>query len=590
MWRVIEWLARVPIADPVDRRNAPVMQLLMMFIGCVVPLNSAYYVFLVGLRHRPGWVVDLGTDLLITLMAWVALVMIRHGRFRLAIVLFLATVLASASAAYASAGFQVSLTDKIPMLMLALGGLVLGRRALWAIFGLLMAIFGLGMFTDVMRSLHAGLPADHGLSSAPPVVLGYLIIAIVLDRTIAALRESLAESTERGIRLQHEIIEREHAQEQLVHAQKMEAIGRLAGGVAHDFNNILGVILGFASERDRSDEIDTDPAQDAAAMSEALEGVEMAARRGAAISNKLLSFSRNDVTRPECFDTGKALRELAPMLRQLFGSAIAMSVTIDPQSPLPIRFDRSQFELMMLNLAANARDAMPDGGRFALTAERSSPPNAPQVLITLTDTGKGMSEDVQKRIFEPFYTTKPSGSGTGLGLAVTYSLIAGAGGEISVASIPDKGSSFRIALPLVEFATQPDMNLAPATAIHVLLVEDDHDLRQQLASALIADGCAVDEAADGAHALQIIEATPMHDVLICDHHMPGTHGDELYRALRLRMPEVPMILISSTQGGSSDDFRVTRLPKPFPPASLLQLVRRVTAGRNEGEGFQPPIT
>lgn len=590
MWRVTEWLARVPIADPVDRRNAPVMQLLMMFIGCVVPLNSAYYVFLVGLQHRPGWMVDLGTDLLITIMAWMALALIRRGHFRLAIVLFLATVLASASAAYASSGFQVSLTDKIPMLMLALGGLVLGRRALWAIFGLLMAIFGLGMFTDAMRSLHAGLPADHGLSSAPPVVLGFLIIAIVLDRTIAALRESLAESTERGIRLQYEIIEREQAQEQLVHAQKMEAIGRLAGGVAHDFNNILGVILGFASERDRSDEIDTDPAQDAAVMAEALEGVEMAARRGAAISNKLLSFSRNDVTRPECFDAGKALRELVPMLRQLFGSAIAMSVTMDPQQPLPIRFDRSQFELMMLNLAANARDAMPDGGRFTLTAERSSAPGTPRALLALADTGKGMSEDVQQRIFEPFYTTKPSGSGTGLGLAVTYSLITAAGGDVSVDSAPGNGSTFRIALPLVESATQSDMRIAPVTAIRVLLVEDDHDLRQQLASTLSADGCAVDAAADGAQALQIAETKPSHDVLICDHHMPGTHGDELYRALRLRMPRVPMILISSTQGGSSDDIRVTRLPKPFPPASLLQLVRQVTDTGDATGKSQPLIT
>jgi len=590
MWRAMTgWLERVPIADPVDRRNAPVMQVLMMFIGCVVPLNSMYYVFIVGLEHRPGWIVDLGTDLLITAMAWASFVLIRRGRFRLAIVLFLATVLASAGAAYATAGFQVSLTDKMPMLLLALGGLILGRHALWVIFGLLMAIFGIGMLTDVVRALQSGQSAEHLLSNGPPVVLGYVIIAIVLDRTIAALRESLTESNERGLRLQHEIVERERMQEQLLHAQKMEAIGRLAGGVAHDFNNILGVILGFASERDRLDEPDMDARQEAAAMTQALEGVEMAARRGAAISHKLLSFSRNDVTRLERFDAGTALGELTPMLRQLFGATVNVAVEIDRQWPLTIRFDRSQFELMLLNLAANARDAMPDGGCFRLGAH-GAPATGGHVVITLADSGKGMSTEVQRHIFEPFYTTKPSGSGTGLGLAVTYGLVTDAGGRIDVESAPGTGSTFRIRLPRVEREILPDSGVAPGMVIRVLLVEDDDDLRQRLAAALTDDGCVVDAMADGEQALRMAGSATRPHVLVCDHHLPGGQDNELHRNLRALLPGVPMILISSTQGGETGDALVVRLPKPFTPSSLTRLVRKVATTGVDVPRLQPPIT
>jgi signal transduction histidine kinase len=590
MWRAMTgWLERVPVADPVDRRNAPVMQVLMMFIGCVVPLNSAYYIFIVGLEHRPGWIVDLGTDMIITVMAWVSLGMIRHGRFRAAIMLFLATVLASASAAYATAGFQVSLTDKIPMLLLALGGLILGRRALWIIFGLLMAIFGLGMLTDMLRAWQSGQSAEHVLSSGPPIVLGYVIIAIVLDRTIAALRESLDESNERGRRLQQEIIERERVQEQLLHAQKMEAIGRLAGGVAHDFNNILGVILGFASERDRLDEPDMDARQEAAAMAEALEGVEMAARRGAAISHKLLSFSRNDVTRLECFDAGVALEGLAPMLRQLFGADVKVAMEIDRGRPLGIRFDRSQFELMLLNLSANARDAMPSGGRFRLHARGTPAPDA-RVVISLADTGKGMDAEVQRHIFEPFYTTKPSGSGTGLGLAVTYGLVTDAGGRIAVESAPGEGSTFRIELPSAEDAPLPDVMAVVGCSLRVLLVEDDIELSKRLVAALSADGCLVESTADGEQALRLAANLPAPQVLICDHQLPGMGDNELHRGLRQRLPGVPMILISSTLGGEPDEPGVRRLPKPFSPSSLARLVRQVAGAGGVRGPAQPPIT
>jgi signal transduction histidine kinase len=241
----------------------------------------------------------------------------------------------------------------------------------------------------------------------------------------------------------------------------MEATGRLASGIAHDFNNILGVILGFASQRHRG-EPGADHRARADALEESLEGVEIAARRGAAISRKLLRFGRHDVARVESFDAGHAMEELRPMLRQLFDADIQMETQIDP-APLPVRLDRSQFELMVLNIAANARDAMLGGGRFSIAAGRVQTESGQCVEIGLADTGHGMSEEVLRRAFEPFYTTKPADSGTGLGLSVVRDLAENAGGTVEVVSTPGSGTLFRILLPLAP-ANQGDASLAPAAA------------------------------------------------------------------------------------------------------------------------------
>jgi signal transduction histidine kinase len=270
-----------------------------------------------------------------------------------------------------------------------------------------------------------------------------MLMAAILDRTISALRESLAESHARSRELQREMAERERAQTQLIHAQKMEAAGRLASGIAHDFNNVLGVILGFANERNRLDDPDPDARRDALALAQALEGVDEAARRGAAINRKLLSFSRQEPARAETFDAGDAMRELEPMLRRLLGSSVRLHVVAN-ESPMPIRIDRSQFELMLFNIAANARDAMPGGGDFDI---RVSPAEMSGVEIVLRDNGQGMTETVRELAFEPFFTTKPQCSGTGLGLSVAYSLVRSADGRIEIESAPGAGTTLHIHLP-----------------------------------------------------------------------------------------------------------------------------------------------
>ena len=442
MWnQILIWLRSAPIADAVDRRNAPTMQLLFLLLGVSIPASWIYFLATGGVPT--GGAMFMVMALTMALLAFLCVWMIRKGRFRAAVVLYLGALLSMQEVNHLAMGFQPLAMNQIDQfMMLIIGGLVLGRRALWTIFAALLVVAGSGFAVDVFRLATAGEPVAKALSNLPSLVFGYLLVALVLDRTITALRESLDESNARGRDLQREMSERERAQSQLIHAQKMEAAGRLASGIAHDFNNILDVVLGFSKQRHDALDLDGDPAR-VAALDGALEGVEVAARRGTAITRKLLSFSRNDVPKPALFDAGQALTELRPMLRQLFPPSVRLSLNC-PGQPLPVRLDRSGFELMILNIAANARDAMPDGGDFRITALATP---ADGVRITLADSGHGMSETVKLRLFEPFFSTKSAAEGTGLGLAVIHDLLTAAGGEIRGDSEPGQGAVFTIRLP-----------------------------------------------------------------------------------------------------------------------------------------------
>jgi signal transduction histidine kinase len=585
MWQRLQaWLKRLPIDDPVDRRNAFFMQLLMIYEGCEIPLNKLYLMYvnpnyaLLLSGNEPSWprfalAIDLGTDLVITIAAWLGFFLIRSGHFRAAVTQFLAVLLASAAIAYSTFGYEAWPHDLTAVVALALGGLMIGRRALWTIYAIVMAVFTAGMTQDHYRhvhSLHSLLDSYNGLLS---LALSYLLVVIILDRSTSALRASLAESNGQRRQLQHEMLEREQTQEQLLHAQKMDAVGRLTSGIAHDFNNVLGIILGFGLERHRLDEPGAERSRDSLALAKALEGVEMAARRGASISGKLLNFSRRDVTRIETFDVVEALRELSPLLRQLLPSSVRLHFRM-PETPLPIQFDRSQFELAVLNIASNARDAMPQGGAFTIAVER----DGDAIAISLGDTGEGMPEHVRQRIFEPFFTTKAMGSGTGLGLSVVYGLIDRAGGRIDVATEPGGGAVFRIRLKLAD--ASPATRIAQATIrekVRVLLIDDDEDLRNMLASALENGGCTVSLAATGADAERHVqEAMPSPQIIVCDNHMPDTDGVSLLQRLRMYLPEVPVILISAYLEGdgdiATDEMFSERLPKPFAPSHLLARV------------------
>jgi signal transduction histidine kinase len=441
----LRWLDRAPVMDPVDQRNARVIQALLLFLGVTVPATVAFALVASWPTLRAEglpWqiAVSLSMSLAIGLIALGGVALIRRGRFRLAVKLLIGVLLAVFAVNMALNGLQQQIPDQLAqLLVMLLSGLVLGRRALWTSFALLATSVVLGAVQDA-HVLFAPTPA-RAFYNLPSVLFTYLLIAILIDRTTEALRESLRESNARGAALEQEIRERERTHAQLIHAQKKEITERMASGMAHDFNNIFSVIAGFSAERHEDD--GGSDAQRAAQLESSLASVEASARRGMAISRRLLRFSRRDETQVEVFDAGEAIDALQPMLRQLLDARIVLRFDSDT-APLPILFDRSQFELMLLNLASNARDAINGTGVFDIQARCA----AGHVVIDLRDDGAGMPPEVAARVFEPFFSTKPADSGTGLGLAVVHELVTTAGGTIAVTSAPGAGTTFRIALPL----------------------------------------------------------------------------------------------------------------------------------------------
>lgn len=444
-WRGIRgWLSRVPVKDPVDRRNAPMLQLVLLMLGSLPPLAWAYRIFVAPAPWRPGETFSLVLSLLLSALAIFSIVLIRRGRFQWAVRQFMALVAVVMMLSYVGNGFDANRYEQpIQMIWLVISGLMIDRRALWLMYGWTVLSFVIGAWRDAEAKVTAALSAANIVGDVAISAFIFLFIAVVVDRSAAALRESLSEATKRGDqlaranqRLQAEIAERERVQHQLIHSQKVEAVGRLAGGVAHDFNHLLGLVLGYAQRGQRA--IDQEEKQ------KALIGVESAARRATAVSQKLLTFSRQDVAQPEVFDAGAALREMQGPLRQLFDPSVEIVFDL-PEQPAPINFDRGQFELMILNIAANANYAMPGGGSFHVAVRELGEPAS--VTIELRDTGCGMDDETRAHIFEPFFTTKPRGQGTGLGLAVIHDLILNSEGSIEVRSSPGNGAEFAIHLP-----------------------------------------------------------------------------------------------------------------------------------------------
>lgn len=580
--RVLSWLGNVPLTDSLDRRNAVAMQAVCLIVGVALPVIGAMQSW--HSLSGGGVHVYLAVHLGLAALAWGTFALIRFGFLRFASALFLIGALGLILGLYATLGLGAQQYVQFSQILpLALSGLIFGRRALWWAWSFLMLCLVCGAGRDLAASGFTGLPLAEGhllVTSAAR----FLVVAVIFDCAVAAMGAALRDIHQRGLelesarrRLLEEKEEREQAMEQLIHGQKMKAVGQLAGGVAHDFNNVLGVILGYTQWGRRYSE----PEQ----LKEALVGVENAARRGAAVSRKLLSFSRYDVAHQEVFDVGEALRVLEGMLRQLFDPRVAIEVT-QADRPLPIRFDRGQFELAILNIATNARDVMPDGGRFRVVVEDRDG----WVEIRLSDTGDGMSEAVRGRIFEPFFTTKPDGHGTGLGLAVVGKVVSEAGGEIRVESEPGRGACFSLRFPLVG-RVGPSRARSDGSP-RVLLVDDDDELRVMLASALEEGRCRVLCAKDGGEAERLVLRGDVPDVLVTDYRMPGMNGLTLIQRLRALYPEMPMVLISdympeagSLAGQLPPD--VERLPKPFSPDLLLKYVYMLTSWSEEqSEGEQ----
>ena len=377
--------------------------------------------------------------------------------------------------------------------------------------------------------------------------------------------------------------QREQLQSELLQAQKMEAVGQLAGGIAHDFNNHLTVILGYADQL--AEELRDQPF--ARSM---VEDMAEAAERSAALTRKLLAFSRRQVVQPRIIDVNRLIRDLDPMLRRLIGEDIDMRLDL-ARDLGRVLADPAQLEQVVVNLAVNARDAMPRGGTITIASHPTSLPDEPGragaasvggVAIEVTDTGIGMDEATLARIFEPFFTTKPEGRGTGLGLSTVYGISRQLGGEVSALSRPGHGSCFQLRLPQAEGEEVVSDPAAAASALTgsetVLVVDDSEPVRRFVRKALESRGYRVLEAADGHEALGVVETQPRLELVIADVVMPRLGGVELARELAGR-PDAPVVLLMSgyaeaaVDGSTEFPGAAGFLQKPFGAHELLGAAR-----------------
>jgi PAS domain S-box-containing protein len=377
-----------------------------------------------------------------------------------------------------------------------------------------------------------------------------------------------------------DVTDRKRLEENFYQAQKLEAVGRLAGGVAHDFNNMLGVISAYAEL------LMEEPGLSTAATKRVTE-ITNATQRANALTRQLLAFSRKQVIMPTTLDLNAVILAVRDMLQRLVGEDIR--IVTDLASKLPaIKADRSQLEQVLLNFAANSRDAMPKGGRFELkTSVQIVPPDLGRplegetILLEIRDTGCGMSPEVIQHVFEPFFTTKASGRGTGLGLATVYGVVEQLHGIVTVDSTVGVGTTFRIYLPTVAAAatveSAPARKLDSASSACVLLVEDETSLREVLADFMESAGMRVVAANDGRDALQRIASGEHIDVLLTDLVMPEMDGRTLAQEARARRPDLHVIYMS----GHTDDTLTRKdllgeglsyLQKPFTRADLVKAI------------------
>jgi two-component system cell cycle sensor histidine kinase/response regulator CckA len=403
-----------------------------------------------------------------------------------------------------------------------------------------------------------------------------MCIAVMTDLTDRKKAEKALLETEKQLRL----------------AQKMEAIGSLAGGVAHDFNNILSVILSYAGML-LSDVGPDDP------MRESLEEIRQAGQRAAALTRQLLLFSRHQVFEPAVIDLNDVLAGMDKLIRRILGEDVeVISVQGEPLSR--VLADPSHMEQVIMNLVVNARDAMPTGGKLTLETKNVVLDQAfsekhlgvlpgPSVLLSVTDTGQGMDKETQSRIFEPFFTTKERGKGTGLGLSTVFGIVHQSGGSIWVDSEPGVGTSFKVYLPPSERELEAVRKLAPAPILTgtetILLIEDEEHVRAVSRAILARSGYNVVDVNNPAEAIGVCgkPSKPIHLVLT-DIVMPKMSGPELAKQLRILRPEIKVLYMS----GYTDDTIIRHgmldpttafLQKPFTPEDLLRKVRDVLDGR-----------
>jgi len=408
----------------------------------------------------------------------------------------------------------------------------------------------------------------------PSVVNAWISITISLILTSYLLHVSLLalhEAVTRAFRL---ALEKDQVRDRFLQAQKMEPVGRLAGGVAHDFNNLLSVIGGVAS-------LLREEVSGARGAETLLDDLDDAATRMAQMTGQLLAFSRARAPTEEVLDLGGALRNLAPLLSRLMGDDVRVVLEAPPEV-FALRADRARLEQVFLNLAVNAREAMPDGGTFTLAVRGATRDGGEWVDVTVTDSGHGMDAATLAAVFEPFFTTKPTG--TGLGLATVHDVVEGFGGVVRVQSTPGVGTTFHIELPRASAedllaSPVPLPAIGPAEG-RVLLVEDHELVRRTTRRALETAGYEVTAVLDGAEALALMESGASFDVIVSDVMMPRLTGVELARRLGAEGDRTPIVLMSGNVTDlpvslASMSSGVRFLAKPFSHTELLATVAEV---------------
>jgi len=389
------------------------------------------------------------------------------------------------------------------------------------------------------------------------------------------------------------------SEEQLRQSQKMEAVGRLAGGVAHDFNNLLTVIGGYCSlSLQKIDE--THPLQ------KSITEIQKAADRAGSLTGQLLAFSRKQVLQPRVIHLNEVVRSMEKMLRRLIGEDIELSTTFG--SPLGyVKADPGQIEQVLMNLAVNARDAMPRGGKLTISTSNATVDQKSNfrnrtlevgdyIMIAVSDNGMGMTEEVKTHLFEPFFTTKGVGKGTGLGLATCYGIVSQSGGDIRVYSELKYGTTFKIYLPRTDAVPEPagntELKRLPTGAESILVVEDEPAVRELAALILRERGYQVQQSGNAFEALELLRKNAAFDLVLTDVIMPQMSGKALCDQIKSQLPHIKVLLMS----GYTDDALahhgvldegLSFLEKPFSPLQLTRKVREVLDATNGQAAFHP---
>jgi two-component system, cell cycle sensor histidine kinase and response regulator CckA len=444
--------------------------------------------------------------------------------------------------------------DRSPLVARLVARLVAGER---------------GIRYEATARHHDGTHIDVAVTMSPIIdAAGTVVGTARITRDLTEVKQ--AEASQRA------------AEQQVAQAQRMASLGQLAGGVAHDFNNLLGIILNFTA-------FAAEETDDPAAVKADLAKARLAGERAVGLTRQLLTFTRQDTVRPELLDVNASIAEAHDLLARTIGAHITLITTPAP-TQLLIYADGGRVQQVLVNLAINARDAMPDGGTLVIGAKavdldagqvslKPAPPAGRYVQFLVSDTGTGMSAEVVAKIFEPFYTTKPKGHGTGLGLATVYGIITEAAGSINVYSEPGIGTTFRVYFPIAAGADRAVP--APQTAADaprgdgqtILVAEDEPELGAAVARILTERGYRPLSAAGGPQALEL-DAVHGCDLLLTDVVMPDMSGRQLAKALQHRHPSLRVLYMSGYTNGVLDaantpDYGVTVIEKPFTAHLLL---------------------